>query len=442
MASRRSKEPDRLELVEVDETPKPERPRVDVATTTNVRRRKTLTLQNSIEAAPDTVSTGRNAVAKAADTPAGAKSTRDPNPADPSADVPAHISTRYVRAGKNFHFPNRDLAFVDHGDKLSTKLENTETIGHLVDIAKYRDFGPINIKGSKSFRQEAWLQASVAGLTVKNYRPSELDQEILRRRLGKDRSADSADTPGSAVNLDREQATLSRPRQPEQKAATEPVSAPIDAVASRDRSAISPNLWDERAPKVGETFSGQLVKHGLNSREPSLVLRSGDREVALTGEDLQRAVKQSLSQAKVGDHVSIQYWGAEREAATRPVRSGSGSIEKVPTHAAGPHRWSVETSDFVRERAQLASVVRNEEIPARDAVARHPSLLGIYRSLDGARAKIEEQYTNAEDRARFLQEARERLAQYIERNRPLPVLDLESREVKRGQRELVQERTL
>jgi putative DNA primase/helicase len=109
-------------------------------------------------------------------------------PGAPDTDsraVPDHINARYIKVGNKYHFTNGDLAFADRGRGLSTRLENTEVIRDLIAIAKERGWNDIALGGTERFRKEAWQQANLAGLTVRGYRPSELERAQLVRLIGR-----------------------------------------------------------------------------------------------------------------------------------------------------------------------------------------------------------------------------------------------------------------
>ena len=113
----------------------------------------------------------------------GTAGRRDPD----SRAVPDYINARYIKVGNKYHFPNGDLAFKDRGRALSTGLENTEVIRDLIAIAKERGWNEIALGGTERFRKEAWQQANLEGLSVRGYRPSELERAQLVRRMGRER---------------------------------------------------------------------------------------------------------------------------------------------------------------------------------------------------------------------------------------------------------------
>ena len=320
-----------------------------------------------------------------------------------SRAVPEHIHVRYIQVGNKYHFPNGDPAFADRGRGLTTRLENTEVIRDLIAIAKERGWNDIALKGTERFRKEAWQQANLAGLSVRGYRPSELERAQLVRLMGRERG-DGRDSPiiDGAVWTER----------------PIPRSAPAEeAVHAETRPAPAPD----------RVRAGRLIDHGTanyqHDRHADLSyyvkIETAEGERTLWGKDLQRAVEQSLSRASPGDEVVVRQLGAKPVTVIRPVRDEEGRIvdrTHVQTHL---NRWSVERTDFLKEREQVAQIVRNPGIDAKTAAAKRPELAGTYVELHAAKLIAQELFTHPADRERFITRVREAIADEIERGEPL-----------------------
>ncbi|MCB5205176.1 hypothetical protein LH464_22160 [Neorhizobium sp. T786] len=72
--------------------------------------------------------------------------------------------------------------FRSEGDRLRTKEATAENIAKMLDTAQHRGWQSITVRGKPEFKREAWLEASARGLNVTGYKPTELDQEELKRR--------------------------------------------------------------------------------------------------------------------------------------------------------------------------------------------------------------------------------------------------------------------
>jgi len=314
------------------------------------------------------------------------------------------VSARYIKVGNKYHFPNGDLAFSDRGRGLSTRLENTEVIRDLVAIAKERGWDHIALRGTDRFRKEAWQQAKMAGLAVRGYRPSELERAQLARALGRER--DAAQGASSTEYSAAPEGPVRRP------------TAAEDAVRAATRAEI-------QAPD--RVHAGRLLDHGTanyrHDRHADLSyfvkIDTPDGERTLWGKDLERAIGQSLSRAKPGDEVVVRQLGAKPVTVVRAIRDEEGRIverREVQTHL---NRWSVEREDFLKERAEVARLVRDPSIDAKTGTAKRPELAGTYTELHAAKLIAQELFAHPADRERFITRVREAIADEIERGEPL-----------------------
>jgi hypothetical protein len=345
--------------------------------------------------------------------------------------MPERIWQRYSNIGDDFHFPDGNLAFRDEGNRLSTKLENRELVRDLVAIARERGWA-IEISGTQEFKRRAWQEAQLAGLTVRNYEPTELERQQLAQRLSRERSTTSQASPtgASAVGSPGTTGSLAEP-----------------PVAARD-PAPPPTAADR-------IYRGRLVDHGIdryqfdprNEESYFVILDTPDRgEQLIWGKDLQRALEQSLSKPQAGQEIVVRQLGAKPVTVSRPVRDPEGQVitqTQVKTHL---NRWLVETEEFLREREKLADVVRDVGIDPQRAVAQHPELAGTYSELHAARlVALHQNYRHPADLERFVNRTREAIAQEIERGEPLSAPLVKARyqgDPAQRMREPIQQRTL
>ena len=360
----------------------------------NARERARRQMHNSIEAAQEA---GFTKSAAGQSGPAATERSEHERRA-----MPERVAQRYTQVGDDYHFPDGNVAFRDEGDRLSTQLENREVIRDLVAIAKERGWS-IQVSGTKEFQRRAWQEAQVAGLTVRNYEPTDLERQQLARRLSRERTAEANSTASTASS------------------GPGGASPPADPPAAR-YSAPAPAAADR-------VYRGRLVDHGIDRyqfdprKEESyyVILDTPDRgEQMIWGKDLQRAIEQSLSKPREGQEVVVRQLGAKPVTVSRPVRDPEGQVitqTRVKTHR---NRWVVETDEFLRERERLAEVVRDVGIDPKRAVSQHPELAGTYGELHAARlVALQQHYRNPSDIDRFVNRTREAIAQEIERGEPL-----------------------
>jgi hypothetical protein len=357
--------------------------------------------------------------AAVAESPAPAASTTNPSnlprtDSDPWT-VPQSVRDRFVQEGHRFYFPDGAPAFKDLGRKLTTASENTQLVHSLIEIAQSRGWTEVTMTGTDRFRQEAWRQARLAGLSVRGYRPSEEERAQVIRALGRN---------------------LPQPTERVESVSLEGVAAAPAAPAA------TPAIAEGPAPThPAERVTGRLLDFGKDSyrhdpdREPSyfvrLQTRDGVREI--WGKDIERAVAKSLTQPKLGDEVVLQHTGRDAVTVRRQARDESGQSIERPVETFR-NRWVIEKQEFFEERAGAAQVVRDAAIDARQATRAHPELAGTYLTLKAAEL-ASQALRDPQDQRRFVAQVRGALAEDIERGEPLQPVRLRER----AERKLVED---
>jgi hypothetical protein len=109
-----------------------------------------------------------------------------------------------VKDGK-FHDPDSNaLRFEDHGKKLSTPVEDRKVITHMLEVAAAKNWSQLELKGTETFKQIAWLEAQARGIETKGYKPNERDLEQLEK-LRLERGTNERQMSGPSVKPAREQ---------------------------------------------------------------------------------------------------------------------------------------------------------------------------------------------------------------------------------------------
>lgn len=147
-------------------------------------------------------------------------------------DLPEQILFSYVVKDGKYHDKESDtLRFQDHGKKLSTSVEDRAVIADMVAIAAAKNWSQIELKGTDSFRQTAWLEAESRGLRTKGYEPTQQDLQQLEQLKRERGAADPAVQAGKSdkdvkntieVKVDREVA--GKGQQPDREANATPAS--------------------------------------------------------------------------------------------------------------------------------------------------------------------------------------------------------------------------
>ena len=110
--------------------------------------------------------------------------------------IPDFVSQQYIPLKEGRYLVDRHtekLAIDARSDTiLKTQNNDHKTIENMLAIAERNGWESVKVKGTEEFRREMWLQASLKGMTVKGYKPTELDRKKLElRRNGRDKADNS-----------------------------------------------------------------------------------------------------------------------------------------------------------------------------------------------------------------------------------------------------------
>jgi hypothetical protein len=357
----------------------------------------------------------------AADAKAQSSTSRKADKPDNLQSVPPGISERFIGIGSKYYFPDGTPAFTDRGTKLTSPSENTEVIRSLVSIAQARGWDRITVTGTERFRKEAWFAAQRVGIEVRGYKASEIEQAQLVRGLAERRAAGG--------------------RQERHNGAGHSTG---DAPSNRRRSRTSARgATQETESSRGTALVGRLLDHGRDTyqhdpREQTsyyvrLQTKDGEREI--WGVDLERAVRDSLSNARTGDEVTLR--AVSREPVTVPKRERDAKGSVIGETSVSTHRneWIVERTEFLAGREAAARTFRDPAISPQEAVKKHPELQGSYLKLQAVKLGVERDFKNAQERERLIARARVLIAQLIERGEPLEPVRLREPVVAKPEKE-------
>jgi hypothetical protein len=329
-----------------------------------------------------------------------------------ATSVPLEVEKRFVRVGRKFYFPDGARAFTDRGRRLTTPSENTEVIKSLIAIAQARGWRQLVVTGTERFRREAWLAAQAAGLEARGYRPNEFEQaRAVRARARHEGRSDTRDQWDEAT---KRQPAPGRP-------------------SDRD-------FGDEARHKGW--IRGRLVDHGAakyqhdpaNAASYFVKVETEQGERTLWGVDLERALKQSLSQPKVGDDIGMRVVGRDPVTVKSPAVNGKGEVVGVEERGRHRNRWVVERQAFLKERSAAAQVFADAKVEPPEGARRHPELLGSYLQLQSAKALAAERIRDPQDQKRFVDRIRQVLAQSMARGEPLAPVRLREAPSRRAAR--------
>jgi hypothetical protein len=327
-----------------------------------------------------------------------------------STSIPDEVRARFVRVGRDFHFPSGARAFRDHGHKLVTQTENTAVIRALIDIAVQRGWNDITVTGTAGFRRDAWRLATVSGLVVRGYRPTEFEKQKLVRDLAAAR--EPSRRPEPLVDFPQ-QGFGKQPVTAEGRPATSARAArgPKNAKAEQSRSKARDSNERERA------YAGRLLEHGPapygfdSQNEPSYFMRIQMQhgQKVLWGKDLERA----LHDAKIstGEEISVRQASRETVTVKRKERDQEGRVVREHDIKARRNQW--EVSRAVRANEQETAPPRSRATSAHARQGRDTD--SALRALKGAQLFANERISDPDQRSAFVNAVRDELAAALER---------------------------
>ena len=154
----------------------------------------------------------------------------------------------------------------------------------------------------------------------------------------------------------------------------------------------------------------------------------GDRTI--WGVDLGRALRESLTLPETGDDVGLRAVRQDAVTVRAPERDAEGTVVAQRELATHRNRWIVEKRAFFDARAEAARTLRDRTIDTKQAVKRHPELVGTYLQVRAAELAAR-QFRDPEDRERFVSQVRSALADGVARGEPLPPVRLRERAAER-----------
>jgi hypothetical protein len=328
-----------------------------------------------------------------------------------SRAVPEEIAKRFVQVKNKYYFPDGARAFTDRGNRITTNSENTEVVRSLIDIAKARSWQEITVRGTERFRKEVWIAASVAGLEVRGYKPTEFEQSHLVRNFAREKGAAA---PPAAYSPGADADSISRGAVGEGPGAR---SSARNAGADRGGLVVGKLVDHGRATYQHDPHAGMSYFVKLETSR-------GDR--VIWGVDLERAVKESLTKPEAGDEVGVRSIRQDAVTVKTPTRDAEGQVTGEKSLETHRNRWVIEKREFFEARAAAAQRVRDTNVPAKEAIRQHPELVGTYLQMHAAELAAK-RFRDPEDRALFVAKVRAALAESVARGEPLPPVRLRER---------------
>ena len=342
-------------------------------------------------------------------------------------DVPKSVSNLYVaHEGKFLDRKSETVHFEDKGRSLSTASEDRDVIAHMVEVAKAKNWGELQLKGSEEFRRQAWIAAELAGVPARGFKPKAQDRAALTAACeamligaGKgagqgagERSNDAdkartnemepADAAGQKQRALQEPTKTGTPRR-------ETAAPEGDRTPAAQPSSATPASPIQDTPTQTDVTTGVLVAHGpapFNHDKKQndsyyATVRTQDGERTVWGLDLELAI--AASGVQTGQQIELEKGGSRSVTAQQRQFDKKGKELAPKTVTSRRNEWFVSSPDVPglptrEQREALASARREGDERRRIVEARERFLKGEWKfskeqqaTLDAARERIKAQ---------------------------------------------------
>ena len=336
-------------------------------------------------------------------------------------DVPKSVTNQYVaHEGKFLDRKSETVHFEDKGRSLSTASEDRDVIAHMVEVAKAKNWGELQLKGSEEFRRQAWIAAELAGVPTRGFKPAAQDRAALTAareamRIGAGEKSNDADKARTNEMESADAAGQKRPASPESAKTKRATTGRETASTGGDRTnAAEPSVAATASPVQGTptpagVTAGVLVAHGpapFNHDDKQndsyyATVRTEDGERTVWGLDLERAIGESSVQP--GQRIELEKCGSKTVTAQQRQFDEKGTELLPKSVESRRNEWLVFSPDVPglptrEQRKALASARREVDERRQINEARERFLSGDWKyskeqqkTLDEARERIKAQ---------------------------------------------------
>ena len=304
--------------------------------------------------------------------------TSEPSLNQPEAAAES-LRHRFLQANNTFYFRSgpgdpATVAFADHGTSLTTEHEDPAVIHGMLLLAQAKGWTSLHVKGSDTFKAEAWIQATMVGIEVQGYHPREIDH--VRREERKGEASTTQREYRGEPGAPRHPSTSRRDKEPDSLTAAQNLAINTLHTVLRTRgdsdAMIAASVEEATARLQGERLVvGTILKHGQaryghdEKAEKSYVVTvataKGEKEV--WGVDLARAMERSG--AKPGDAVALIQRAHEPVTVQSPVKNEAGEVVGMARQPAKRNKWEILNLQTIgveaRDRLTTAARVATHE---------------------------------------------------------------------------------
>jgi hypothetical protein len=332
-----------------------------------------------------------------------------------------------TRRGKEFYWKDSDkVAFKERGEnKLVTESNSRQVAESIVEVADCKGWETIKVSGNEKFRQQVWIEASLKGMDVKGYNPTEQDLHELKQRQQKENTVERDNEKVAENSAER--------------------GDPVKKSAAPKVASLVTDKEEMRKPSEQERKNYKLLKEIKEDESTSITKREVEGENAVTvainnGNKSERvtfkvdektqSARPAVLHIAEGDQVDrhvVTNSAVDRDVAKR-IESGlekthdrqkmrqkdTAIVEEINGDKA-PYRDRVDTK---AKRDELNSAYST--LPKEEAVKRHPELEELYKIESAANELANRRIGNQQSRDNYVKAIRDRSLNELAKGNDLP----------------------
>lgn len=311
---------------------------------------------NSIEAVPEPPVQPQPA-APAAAAPDRATAAAPDAPARkplPARTEPANIAAAYYveeAANRRTYYQDyqrKAVAFTATESRVTSAREDLRTVRDMVEVAQARGWRSVQLRGTETFRREAWIEATAAGLDAAGYKASDPDRQEAERRKGERDQSKPANAIAPAMSASAPVASVATAGRPgsAQSATARPAAtdgpSPSVAIATPALATPATPAEQRKALRTAEAElspDGRLILAALAEKI--------DRQMNRYNSDAKAELKLFVAtelQAKERTQGPVQLSAEQRRMASAPEQvraSGKDNVEPLRDTGRDAGRSSV-----------------------------------------------------------------------------------------------------
>lgn len=284
------------------------------------------------------------------------------------------VHSQFRVAGTKFHFKDQPskLAFQDKGERMVSGSNDDRVAKAMAALSEAKGWKNIKVFGHPDFQREVWMEASLRGIEVRGYKPTEQDLKLLEdKRERVMRNKVEHDSP----IRERKQETGRETDSAHQKRHVLPEKSESKALAEQDAETAT------KAPL--RAYAGHVLEHGAAkfNHDPEeklnyfVKLATDKGEKIVWGVDLKRAM--SEGNVKAGDEVKLEYRGNTPVTVETLKRDKAGKVVGKEEIITKRNQWDIHKSDKARVTEAVASAFIDSKVkdPAQREVLK--SAVGV-----------------------------------------------------------------